>query len=242
MRLTEQLYNAVNEAITAFNENDDKYFSDMDAIESTRGSAFHRNKSAELKETRDNGFKEISGKYSKQVREILGAMDSKIKGQRNQGYQAPSEDAVRILQVLKMMQDPTETDYIRVASSMDGNPLAISALTDIARQNGKHYTFEEYCSELPSQLSEGAIRNIAKSCMHIVEQGTKTRTLSAEDRFHKEMYGADTKGQEKPVRSRIEPYKSATAMISRLGSPWGQGMSEADTKRFMTMIDAEGGE
>lgn len=135
---------------------------------------------------------------------------------------APSEDAVRILTVVKMIKKPSKVFMDSVANSLEGNALALAALDAIMHDAWKdepnrleriipNYSDGRVAKELNPQVVAEAINDLQRTCNRILDGSgaNRIREMGADrsQRVHGGQYDPDELPQEPEYASEQDFYK-----------------------------------
>ena len=134
MKNTEYLYNAMREFTDARRENRRIYLEKKQKLDAYKGSHGYDEDLKRAMEQRNEADAEARAKCEKIVDSALNLMAS-VNGKRK--LTAPTAEMVNILTVAKMLKQPTKPTLDAIANSLDGNALALAALTDIAKEAWK---------------------------------------------------------------------------------------------------------
>lgn len=117
---------------------------------------------------------------------VIGGMMDAI-GRRS--VSAPTNDQVNLLNVLKMKKKVTLEECQRTAEAVKDNPIAVSVVTEIARDHGIMQSFDYLCPEMSSQKASDIVTGLKNGMEDFLQYDT-TRASRIAKKYHEEHYGA----------------------------------------------------
>ena len=140
-----------------------------------KGSEGYNADLSEAKTKRKNAIEEARKNASSKIDECIKKMRENANGI---SFEAPTPEQVAILQVLSIKSKISKSELDTASKSMNGNPLALSALNDIA---DKHYyvgspegnTHENY-NRLSTSLNSTELNNIIDSIVTACKSRLRT--------------------------------------------------------------------
>ena len=133
MKQTERFYNHVRWFKDAQNEIESEYSRTLADAERFKGSEAYREIKAKADETRAAALKKERQTAYKAFREIFAAMRANVTGRK---ITPPTQEQLAILQALKMRTSLTADEVKQAANCMSDCPLAVSVLSDLAKDKG----------------------------------------------------------------------------------------------------------
>lgn len=114
---------------------------------------------------------------------------------------APDDNMVRILQVLALHEQCSQTDLNMAARAMHGNAVGLSLIGDLARRNGygNGAQYLNMCKDLTASQAVEAVRDLAAVCSAIFKNtsgANAARLLAAE--AHQRAYGGTVDPDDMP--------------------------------------------
>lgn len=193
----------------------DEYMAVMKPLESAKGSAYYD-------EQRERAMRKRNEAVAVAQIEARHAADTAIARMRdainNRQMPAPSEEAVRILQVLKMRDKPTRAELQTAANAMGGNALALAILNDIARANELPVNFSGMATAgLAPETATEILKDIARSCGQRIDDTVgANRAVRMAKEMHARQYGGavnlDDLPQEAPYQSEQDFYSGMVSV------------------------------
>lgn len=219
MTNTDRLYTAMRDFTNARRENREIYLRKKKQLESYKGSAGYEKDLDAAMKIRKDADEVARVACKKVVDEALAAMD-KVNSSR--GVTPPSDEMIRILTVARMIKKPSMKTLDAIANSLEGNALALSALTDIAREAWEddpsvihHIEFTHNYRAMAAkgydaEKTHDAIVSLGKTCGEIMRGSGAKRAAEIAAANHARMYGGkydpDDLKQEEPYMTEREFY------------------------------------
>lgn len=213
MSNTNRLYTAMRDFTNTRRENREIYLQKKQSLERFRGSAGYQKDLDAAMKIRKDADEVARVACQKIVDETLADM---VKKNNSRILTPPSDETIRILTVAQMIKKPTKPTLDAIARSVGGNPLALAALTDIAREAWKddpnvlnHMEFTRNYNamatvELGASVAHDAIRSLGKSCSEIMRSSAE-RAAELAASIHSKHFGGtydpDDLPQEAPFTS-----------------------------------------
>lgn len=170
----------------------------MKEIEDMRGSQRFETESKRARETKEAKIKELKAQYIGSLTKSLQAMEE-ANGKRE--LTPPTADELRLIQLLKLKEQPTEKELAAAAQTLKNNALCLAVLNDIGRAQGymKNYTSYSTEKEMGITDAENIINNLKSNLQDFLDYDTsKAGRIAAQ--HHADLYG--TTGTEKPIPKR----------------------------------------
>ena len=211
------LYEAMNDFRKAQIANRGTYLQKKQQLDRYKGSVAYDDDLKKLREEREKANETASAICKEKIGPIFKAMfDANAKRR----ITAPSEEAIRILTAVSMMEKPSKSFMDCVANSLDGNPLCLAVLDDIARkawsdENGSDrwtysYSTGRAAQELDPGITAEAIKNLQKTCNEILSGSgaNRIRAMNADlaKLRHGSQYDPDELPQEPEYASQQDFY------------------------------------
>lgn len=165
----------------------DDYEARMKKIETARGSQYFDDESKKAEETRDKALTALKGEYTDYFNIALDAMR---KANNSRGIVPPTEEELRIIQMLKLKDKPTEQELEAAARTLKGNATCLSILTEMAHKAGYIRDYMHYSEnkEFPIDMAEDLINGLAKDVKDFLDYDS-TRAARIVNEHNKRMYG-----------------------------------------------------
>ena len=163
----------------------DEYTNKLEALKKYEGSEGYQEDLEALNNKHENDLKSLIDEYRPGFQTVIGGMMEAI-GKRS--VSAPSADMVNLLSVLKMKRNVTLEECQRTAEAVKDNPLAVSVVSEIAKDHGIMQSFDHLCPEMSSQRASNIVTNL-KSWSEDFLQYSTTRSSRIAERFYNANYG-----------------------------------------------------
>lgn len=134
MTNTDRLYTAMRDFTNTRRENREKFLRVKKSLEGYKGSKQYDEEIKKAMKIRQDAD-EVARKDCKRI--VDEALADMVKVNSSRGVTPPSDEMIRILTVARMIKKPSMKTLDAIANSLDGNALALAALTDIGREAWK---------------------------------------------------------------------------------------------------------
>ena len=205
----------------------EEYEQALKDLENKRGSEYYKAETARLKEERDNcisALKQDSGAT------MLNAIEAMRKAASQRATVAPTDEQVRILQVLKMRDNVTERELTEAAKSLENCPLGLSVIQEIAGKNGVVRNFKRFYKgdKMPSEFASSALDTLEYETKDFLAYDTK-RTARIAAQYQSNRYGQD---ESRPLPKRALFNEKADCFKSL-------GITPDNLNSFIAAVDGE---
>lgn len=219
MSRTFDVYDAMNDFRKAQIASRETFLQKKKSLDRYIGSPAYAEDLKKLRQERDKANAEARAKCKARIEPVFKAMHEANSKRR---ITAPSEDAVRILTVVKMIKKPSKVFMDSVANSLEGNALALAALDAIMHDAWKdeqnrleraipNYSEGRVAKELNPQVVAEAINDLQRTCNRILDGSgaNRIREMGADrsQRVHGGQYDPDELPQEPEYASEQDFYK-----------------------------------
>lgn len=219
MTRTVELYEAMNEFRKAQIANREKYLEKKKNLDRYTGSVGYADDLKKIQDERNQANAAARAACKAKIDPIFKAMHEANSKRR---IEAPSEEALRILTAVKMLQKPSKTFADCVANSLGGNALALACLDQIMRDAWKdepnrleraipNYSEGRVAKELNPQVVAEAINALQRTCNRILDGSgaNRIREMGADrsQRVHGGQYDPDELPQEPEYTTEQDFYK-----------------------------------
>ncbi len=186
---------------------------------SAKGSQMYIDEMDKARKKRDKTISDAQFIARQEIRETLQAMAEKADKIK---MQPPTEEQLRILQMLKMKEKLTEAECTGAANAMDGNAAALALLDEMARKSGVLHTSFANSLAVKAYSPETArltIKELGESCYSIVNNasGASRPALLAKE-WHAARHGGEFDPfelpQEDPFKDEDDFYKQMNISLS----------------------------
>lgn len=174
------------------------YEKKMRALEDTKGSKRFDVESKAAENAKETALKDLQSEYRRYFDVPLKAME---RANATRGMTPPTDAELRILQLLKMKEKPTEEELKAAANSLKGNAVCLSVLSEISRKAGYLKGYEDYSEkkEITPEAVKRMIQQLNNSTNDFLQHETSWAARQARE-YHEEHYGTDPKA--KPLSKR----------------------------------------
>lgn len=211
------LYEAMRDFRKTQNASRVAYLQKKQQLDRFKGSVAYDEDLKKLKDEREKANADARAACKAKIEPVFKAM---FEANAKRRISAPSEEALRILSAVSMMEKPSKSLLDVCANSLDGNVLCLAVLDSIARkawrdeENVSDRVTTNYCSMAARELDPGitaeAIKNLRKSCNEILagSGANRVRTMSEElaKLLHGGQYDPDELPQEPEYASQQDFY------------------------------------
>lgn len=221
MRMTNTfaLYDAMSDFRKAQIASRETYLQKKKRIDPYAGSTGYEDDLKKIREERNQANAAACAACKAKIDPIFKAMH---EANAKRGITAPSEEAIRILTAVKMLEKPSKTFLDVVANSLEGNGLALAVLDQIARGAWENdpdpnkrwtpsYEASSAAKELNPQYAAKAIKALQASCNEILNGSganrVRERGADRNMRVHGMAYDPDDLPQEQEYLSEKDFYK-----------------------------------
>lgn len=193
----------------------DEFEARLSNLEDARGSKYFEDEAKKAEDTRDEALNALKNEYGVYFRIALDAMS---KANASRKMPAPTEEELRILQLLKMKDKPTEAELDAAANALKGNSTCLSVLTEIAHNAGYMRGYMNFSEkkEMPVDQAEGAIKGLASSVRDFMDNDTPRAARTAA-KYHADLYGANPNAPTLPKRPLFEDKAGCFFEVARMG-------------------------
>lgn len=224
---TELFYNRALEYQNKRNAAIAEYEGAMKKIERTKGSPAYTDSSRAAKEKRDNALSTLKTEYMNHFHSIFDDMEAANSAR---GLKAPTDEELRVLQLLKMKEKVSKADLDAAANTLKGNSTCLSILSEIARKNEIFTNYDNYGgnTEMSVQSAENAINALRSSTADFLNFDVP-RAARLYQQQRERFYGASEAENPLPKRAVFNDKASCFACVAN--------MSENDLAAFEAAVD-----
>ena len=219
MSNTTSLYRTVAAFMQARSEANEEYQLMTRRYASAKGSQMYTDEMDKARKKRDKTISDAQLVAKQEIRETLKAMAEKADQIK---MQPPTEEQLRILQLLKMKEKLTEAEWSGAANAMDGNAAALALLDEMATKSGVvHVPFVRTLAvkSYSPDTARQTIKELGEACFEIVNNtsGASKPALLA-NQWHKHSFGGAFDPfelpQEKPFEDESDFYAQMNIPLS----------------------------
>lgn len=217
---TKWLYDAMRKFTDTREAARQEHMKRMKEIETAKGSQYYIDEKKKADSRRAN----IVEQARLECRQSLaGTFKIMRENNRKRPMQAVTDEQMRILEMMKMRENPTEDELQQAANSMNGNGAALQMLFEIAQKKGIHglSDIRKEANEFSITQANEEIDRIANACGKILETSAK-RSAFLYSRYNERMHGQSMDEDSLP---QIEPFTSESDFERRMG--YGDRLREA---------------
>lgn len=184
---------------------------------SARGSQMYVDEMSKAKQKWEKTIADAQLVAMQEIRETLKAMAEKADQIK---MQPPTEEQLRILQLLKMKEKLTEAECSGAANAMDGNAAALALLDEMATKSGVvHVPFVRTLAvkTYSPDTARQTIKELGEACFEIVNNasGASKPALLAKQ-WHKNTFGGSFDPFELPQE---KPFEDESEFYTRMNIP-----------------------
>ena len=217
MSNTTSLYRTVAAFMQARSEAIEEYQLMTRRYASAKGSQMYTDEMDKARKKRDKTISDAQLIAKQEIRETLKAMAEKADRIK---MQPPTEEQLRILQLLKMKEKLTEAECSSAANAMDGNAAALALLDEMATKSGVvHVPFVRTLAvkTYSPGTARQTIKELGEACYSIINNtyGASRSALLAKE-WHTRKYGGTFDPFELPQE---EPFKNEDDFYERMSIP-----------------------
>ena len=175
---TSWLYNAIKKFTDTREAARQEHMQRIQQLESAKGSKYYIDEKSKADRRQAN----IVEQARMECRQSL-ASTFKIMKENNskRGMQPPTEEQLRILQMLKMRENVTADELQQAANAMNGNGAALQLLYEFAQKAGIHALSDirQDANEFSIKQADDEINRIMNQCKGILETGARRAAFLA---------------------------------------------------------------
>lgn len=193
----------------------DEYEARIKALEDAKGSKYYTDETKKAEDKKDEALNALKAEYNAYFNTHFEAM-KKANGSR--AMTPPTEEELRILQLLKMKEKPTEAELAAAANALKGNVTALGVLTEISHNAGYMRGYMSYAenNEMPVAEVDETIKGLASAVRDFMDFDTGKAARIA--RGHQErIYGVDQDAPALPKRPLFEDKEACFYEVARMG-------------------------
>ena len=207
----------------------DQYENRMKELERAKGSQYYNEESQKATEAKDKAIKALKAEYGDYFNTILKSMR---ESNSKRGLNPPTEEELRLIQLIKLKEKPTERELEAAAHTLKGNVTCLSILTEIAHKNGyaRSYTHYSNNNEMAVADVDSALNAIERNLNDFMNYDT-TRAARIAKNFHDTKYGVSDNTPELPKRPLFYTKEDFYSMMC--------GLSGDTFKAFYNAVENE---
>ena len=204
-----------------------EYKKKLAGMEKYKGSDGYKKEVAELQKAHTEALESLRDETRSSLRVILDGMEEAIQRRK---INAPSNEQLNLIHLLKMRERVTAEELDRVAEMVKDNGIAMGVIQEIARENDIHVNYTDMCSEMSSQTALSVVNGLRREVMDWTDHDTvRSGRLAME--FYKSRY-KDTSIHEEDLRKR-PLFNDIEGCFSELS-----GMDKRELALFSEVVDA----
>lgn len=194
----------------------DAYEKKMQALEDTKGSRFFDDESKKAEEIKEEALKALKDEYNGYFRASLEAMS---KANESRQMIPPTEEELRVLQMLKLKDKPTEAEFAAAANTLKGNPTCLSILTEMSHKAGYMRGYHSEAKEMPVDVADETIKGLHSSLRDFMDYDTTKAARLA--RAHKDnFYGVAPDAPALPKRRLFETKEECFDIVANISGDY----------------------
>lgn len=201
----------------------EQYSKDKQALEPYRGSQGFEDESKQLDEKHTADLAALVNESRPGMLAVLKSMYEAI-GSRS--MPAPTTEHTNLLNVLRMKSKVTEQDCQRVAEAVKDNPLAVSVVSEIAREHGIVHSYDNLCPEMSTKRA-GEILATLKNELEDFLQYDTSRVSRLVQKHDMDFYGQSS--------NRLTPRATFATQAEFYSTV---GLEGENMRKFAEIVDA----
>ena len=176
----------------------DNYDKRCAELERAKGSQYYTDELRRAEDTKNAALNALKAECRPIFDQTLQSMS---EANRARGMTPPTDDELRLLQLLKMKERISETELEAAASTLKENPACLSVLTEIAHKQGIMRGYMSYAAskEMPVDVVADVIKGLTLSIRDFMEHDTSKAARLCIER-HAERYGNNPNATPPPKR------------------------------------------
>lgn len=189
MKNTERFYKRAQEYQDKRATIQERYERELQELENKQGSSYYEERLKEIESEHKASIASLKKEYSSYFQVILSDMSDTNNAR---GIKAPTEEELRIIQLLKMKDKLTERELEASAVTLANNDTCLSILTEIAHKQGILRSFMTYSkNEAPAVESvNGILKELRASVNDFMDYDT-TKISRAVENYNTSHYGTN---------------------------------------------------
>ena len=207
---TTSIYPAMQEFTNIRAEARDAYLAVMKEIRDAEGTKYYRDRERAAAEKRRDTVNAAKQACQKILNEEFADMK---KRNRSRKMASPSEEQLRLLQMLSMRENVTESELQAAANAMQGNGAGLGMIHELARKHHILLDFSQYANEYDIAQAEEAIDALARRCQKVLQTGAKYSSYAAA-KWHHDHYKTPINEDDLPQQA---PFDSEFAFERFMG-------------------------
>lgn len=153
-----------------------KYLDTMRTITDAKGSKYWTDKQSAAAKLRAETVAVDRKRCESVLQDAFAAMHER---NHKRTMRAPTEEQLRLLQLLQMREHLTEDDLITAANALQGNGAALEVVQDIARKHEILRNFRDNADEFSIQQADEEIHKLAAGCERLLNSAARPVSVIA---------------------------------------------------------------
>lgn len=182
---TRRIYEAMKKFTDTRAAARDKYLETMRPLADARGSKYYTDAEAAAAKLR-------ADTVDAAARECRAVLNDEFKAMQERNHKRqmtpPTEEQLRILQLLQMREHVTAEELDTAANAMQGNGAALEVVQDIAHKHEILRNYRQEADVFGIAQADEAIRELAAGCRRLLESPAQRGALLAQQ-MHQRMHG-----------------------------------------------------
>lgn len=207
---TTWVYNAMKEFCDTRTAARAEYLKTMQELDGAQGSQYYADRQAAAWKTRTDT---VAAADAKCRQSIGGTFETMHRLNRARKMEPPTEEQLRLLQMLKMRETVGEADLMQAANTLADNPAALAVLNDIGKKHGNYYDYSARAAEYTISEGDTAISRLAEKCYELMKSGASPARLYAST-AHARRYGGQVDEDALP---QVPPFESEADFEKYMG-------------------------
>lgn len=224
MKLTDTYYARMKNYQSTRAELTEEHEKALQGIEPFKGSKGYTDKKRELDDDFSEKLTSLQDEYRQALNTIMDGMETNLK---KRGIKPPTNDMLNLITMLKMKEHVSEDDLDRVAQMMDGNPIALGILSEMAKSNNIFRNYSSLCNEMSTDRASEELQGLRKWTEDFIRYDTSYPSRIYVD-YERERWG---KNLEAVKRQPFTDEESCFNMVT--------GLKGDELKLFSEAVDGE---
>jgi len=200
-----------------------KYSKDKQALEPYRGSQGFEDESKQLDEKHTADLAALINESRPGMLAVLKSMYEAID---SRSMPAPTAEQTNLLNVLRMKKTVTAEDCKRTAEAVKDNPLAVSVVTEIAREHEIMQSYDYLCPEMSTKHAGEILASIKRELEDFLQYDT-SRVSRLAQQYELQHYGH--------TASRLTPRATFSTQAEFYNTV---GLEGENMHKFAEIVDA----
>ena len=173
---TTKVYNAMRQFTETRAEARDKYLATVERLRDYAGSKYYSEQMDKAKAERERVVEAARSECNSRLKYLFETMHEL---NRKRKLPAPTEEQLRLLQLLQMRDKVTRDELDAAANALEDNAAAMAALHELARKNEILHDYRQDATGYSIAAADAEIDRLARECRKVLESSAKSGARSA---------------------------------------------------------------